>query len=166
MLRHCVTATVTAAVGLGLTGCGWFDDSSGGAVVTDGQTATAPAPGAGTPPPQMRPPISDVPVPQDFDLVESKSRNYAVAGARFVDHVYKGRGDKFELKRFYERYMPMNRWVLSTFIFAQGRMVLDFDKTGERCRVTITDSEFWGTAEISVLIWPNRTAEASASPPS
>ncbi|MBS3733711.1 MAG: hypothetical protein KGY99_02180 [Phycisphaerae bacterium] len=147
-------------------GCGWFDgDSGGGSVTTGGQDAPAPATGAATPAPQLQPPIGDAPVPMDFKLEESQSRNYAVAGTRFVDHVYRGRGDKFTLKRFYERYMPVNRWVKSTSIFAQGRVMLDFEKPGERCRVTITDSEFWGTAEISVLIWPNRPMEADAATP-
>ena len=61
--------------------------------------------------------------------------------------------------------MPMNRWVLSTFIFAQGQMVLDFDRPDERCRVTIRDNETWGTATVSVLVWPDKAREADAAEP-
>lgn len=165
MARQCALVTLALAAAALAGGCNKPAGNAGGAVSVDGSGGGSPPPGPATPPPQLHPPISDVPVPYGFGLDEDKSRNYAVAGVRFVDHVYKGKGDKFALKRFFERYMPMNRWVLSTFIFAQGQMVLDFDRPDERCRVTIRDNETWGTATVSVLVWPDKAREADAAEP-
>ena len=102
---------------------------------------------------QGRPPVPDLPVPLGFKLDEGRSRDYSVAGARFVDHLYKGRADKFAIKRFYERQMPINRWVLSTAMFAGGDVMLDFEKDTERCRVTVTSGGLLRRKRIKVRLW-------------
>ena len=63
---------------------------------------------------RAHPPIVDLPVPIGFDLDEGRSRNFAAAGARYVDHLYKGGSDRFAVARFYKRHMPISRWVLVT----------------------------------------------------
>jgi hypothetical protein len=117
--------------------------------------------GAGTvgPLPELvsmsRPPIADLPVPLGFDLAEGKSRNLAAAGARFVDHVYTGRADKFAVGRFYKRLMPINRWALVTDKFVQGEIQLDFEKDTERCQVTIMDGGFFGSTAVKIAVMPS-----------
>ncbi len=103
--------------------------------------------------PNHQPPIPDFPVPIGFKLDEKVSRDYALAGARLVDHIYKGSENKLAVKRFYERQMPINRWTLTTAMFVQGDVMLDFEKENERCRVMITDGGFWGGTKIKVRLW-------------
>ncbi len=49
---------------------------------------------------QVQPPLPDLPVPVGFKLEEGKSRSFEAAGPRYIDHTYKGRADKFAVKRF------------------------------------------------------------------
>ena len=160
MMRQVVACVLGMFVVMAASGCSWFErrsDTGGAVQVGDASSGKGPALDAMLPMPQAQPPISDVPVPINYKIDESKSRNYAVAGTRFVDHVYTGKGDKFVIKRFFERYMVMNRWTLATFIFAQGRIMLDFEKDTERCRITIWESNFFlGPTTVSVLLWPNK----------
>jgi len=100
-----------------------------------------------------RPPIPDLPVPIGFKLDENKSVDYAVAGARFVNHKYKGNAEKLEVKRFYERQMPISRWTLTTAMFASGDVVLDFEKDVERCRVTITKGSLFHNIYVHMRLW-------------
>ncbi len=108
---------------------------------------------------QSRPPIGDIPVPIGFKLDENKSRDYALSGARFVDHVYKGNRDKLATKRFYERQMPINRWVLSTSMFVRGDITMDFEKETERCRVIITNGGMLSSTYIKVQLWTSGRVE-------
>jgi len=117
------------------------------------------APGAVGPPTELmymsRPPIADLPVPVGFELVENRSRNLAAAGARFVDHVYSGRADKFAVWRFYKRLMPINRWALVTDKFVQGEIQMDFEKESERCQVTVTDGGFLQPTVVKMAVMPS-----------
>ncbi len=103
--------------------------------------------------PMGRPPIADLPVPIGLDLKENKSRNFAAAGARYVDHVYKGRPDKFAVGRFYKRQMPISRWTLVTDMFVQGAIMLDFEKDTERCRISITEGGLFRSTTVKVAMW-------------
>ena len=71
------------------------------------------------------PPVPDLPVPQGFRLDESRSRTFASAGSRYVDHVYEGNADKYTIARFYKRQMPISRW------------------TGMFCAMAIGSLPFW-----------------------
>lgn len=86
---------------------------------------------------QPHPTVPDLPVPMGFSLDEARSRSSAAAGTRLVDYVYLGRSDKFAVGRFYKQQMPVNRWTMVMDNFAQGVEVLEFEKEGERCRITI-----------------------------
>jgi hypothetical protein len=97
---------------------------------------------------KARPSIADVPEPIGFKLDERRSRYFAAAGARYVDHLYKGRGDKYAVGRFYKRQMPISRWTLVTDRFVQGGIVLDFEKETERCVVQIIKVQLWTSGRI------------------
>jgi len=103
---------------------------------------------------KARPPIADLPIPIGFDLDEGRSRNFAAAGARYVDHVYRGGADKFAVARFYKRHMPISRWARVTDMFVQGDIMLDFEKESERCRIIVTrgGGPFRSTT-IKVQLW-------------
>lgn len=124
------------------------NNSSGRSGVSSGSTA-GPIPELVA---MSLPPISDLPVPIGFNLDEDKSRNFSAAGARYVDHVFKGSADKFAVGRFYKRQMPIQRWALVTDMFVQGDIMLDFEKDTERCRITVTGGSF-GSTRIQVAVW-------------
>jgi len=102
---------------------------------------------------RSNPPIPDLPVPIGFKLDENSSRDYALSGARLVDHLYKGSSNKLAVKRFYERQMPVSRWTLTTSMFVRGDVMLDFEKETERCRVMITDGSLFHPTYIRVQLW-------------
>ncbi len=89
---------------------------------------------------KSRPPIPDVPVPLEFGLDEGRSRNFAAAGTRYVDHVYEGSADKFSVGRFYKKHMPVNGWTLVTDMFVQGRIIQHYEKDMETAHLTIYDA--------------------------
>jgi len=147
MNRHGMSWLTAAALCVAPVGCNNSDQQVGFSPGGSGNAGPRPELVA-----MARPPISDLPIPVGFDLKEGKSRNFSAAGARYVDHVYKGSADKFAVGRFYKRQMPINRWTLVTDMFVQGDILLDFEKDTERCRVTVTDGSFRST-EIQVAMW-------------
>lgn len=110
-----------------------------------------------------KPPVSDLPVPQGFKLDESRSRTFAEATYRYVDHVYEGSADKYMISRFYKRYMPISRWVLATDMFVQGNIILDFEKDNERARITIGRGNVFVPSRILAQVWTRSKAVATAS---
>ena len=108
------------------------------------------------------PPMADLPVPMGFELDEGRSRDMTAGGARWLDHLYKGRADKLAVSRFYERHMPISRWVLMSRMFVQGNRVLEFDKQAERCRIFITDGGLLRPCEVKVQMWPAGRIESLA----
>ncbi len=102
---------------------------------------------------RSRPPIADLPIPIGFKIDERNSRDYSPGGGRFVDHKYKGSAPKLAVKRFYERQMPVSRWVRTMTKFVRGEISLDFEKETERCRITISDGSWFTKTAIRVEIW-------------
>ncbi len=102
---------------------------------------------------RSRPPISDLPIPVGFKLDESKSRNHESGGFRHIYHVYTGAGDKFAVKRFYERHMPISRWVLMSYRFGTGKIIMDFEKETEHCDIRITHGGWFRRVKIEVEVW-------------
>jgi len=102
---------------------------------------------------KARPPIPDMPVPIGFHLDEGRSRSFAAGGYRHVDHVYKGSGDKWAVAWFYKRQMPINRWELTTDLFAQGDIWLEFEKQTERCKIVITSGGLFNEVTVKVQLW-------------
>ena len=111
---------------------------------------------------QARPPILHLPVPIGFDLDEGRSRNFAAAGARYVDHLYKGGSDRFAVARFYKRHMPISRWVLVTDMFVQGDVMLDFEKDTERCRIIASKGSLMHSTYIKVQLWTTGRIQSPA----
>ena len=103
--------------------------------------------------PMARPPIPDLPVPIGFDLDQGRSRNLAAAGVRWVDHLYKGKADKFAVARFYRKQMPLSRWILVTELFAKGNLTLDFERQSDRCHVTVSDGSLFHPTYVRVELW-------------
>ncbi|MBN1942986.1 MAG: hypothetical protein JW849_06795 [Phycisphaerae bacterium] len=104
---------------------------------------------------QARTHVSDVPVPTGFDLVEKRSRSYQnQTGLRWVDYLYKGPGDKFDVIRFYEKQMTTYHWNPQTQQTAQGQTSLDFEKEHERCRITVSGGGALASTYIHVSITP------------
>jgi len=147
MNRHGLSWLTAAALLLAAAGCN--DSGQPTDLLSGGLAKVGPIPELVA---MNRPPISDLPIPIGFDLKEGKSRNFTAAGARYVDHVYRGSPDKFAVGRFYKRQMPINRWTLVTDMFVQGDIMLDFEKDTERCRITITDGSF-GSTVVKVALW-------------
>ena len=92
-------------------------------------------------------------MPFGFKLDEGRSRNFAAAGARYVDHFYHGSADKFAVGRFYKRHMPVSRWVLVTDRFVQGDIMLDFEKETERCQIIVSEGGLIASTHIKVQVW-------------
>lgn len=114
---------------------------------------------------QARPPIPDLPVPIGFDLDEGRSRNLAAAGIRWIDHLYKGKADKFAVARFYRRQMPLTRWTLVTEMFAKGNLTLDFERQSDRCHVTVSDGSLFHPTYVHVELWTAGRVPTPPSPP-
>ena len=112
-----------------------------------------------------RPPIPDIPVPIGFDLDQGRSRNLAAAGIRWVDHLYKGRADKFAVARFYRKEMPQSRWTLVTEMFTRGNLTLDFERQSDRCHVTLSDGNLIHPTYIHVELWTAGRVPQPPSPP-
>jgi hypothetical protein len=161
MARKCVLLGMAAALWL-LSGCGGgyggsTVDSSSGAPRASGAPDGLVA--------QSRPPIPDLPVPLNFELDESKSRNFLAAGSgsRYVDHVYTGPADKFAVARFYKRQMPVNRWRLETDNFVQGKVILQFQKESETCQITISDAGGWSGTRVEIQLFAGGRAGGGSS---
>jgi hypothetical protein len=134
-------------VGLMLAGCNSSNtvDSSGGAM----REVSAPVELVA----QAIPPVADLPVPIGFKLDEGRSRYFAAAGTRYVDHFYKGGADRFAVGRFYKRHMPISRWVAVTDRFVQGDIILDFEKDMDRCSIIVCKGSLFHSTYIKAKLW-------------
>jgi hypothetical protein len=90
---------------------------------------------------QVRPPVADLPVPVGFEILEAESRNYESAGARFVDHTYQGKADKFAVERFVREQLPGKGWTLRGSQMVRGTFFLKYDKGSEFLDVMISAVE-------------------------
>ena len=146
MIALRIAMCMTAALVFGLAGCDSPSDSAGRT-----GAASQPPPLAALKP-MDRPPVPDVPIPRSFKLDVGRSRNYDTGVARFVDHLYKGRKDKWDVFRFYRDQMPVSRWTYVNNAFVQGRHTLEFDKGSERCVVTIRKGSWLHPTYIEVRV--------------
>jgi len=102
---------------------------------------------------QAYPPVPDLPVPIGFKLHEKRSRNQSAAGVRFVDHLYRGRADKYDLQRFYKQQMRISRWTLTVDTFTQGQITMDFQKANERCWIVISEGDFFHPTHVKIQVF-------------
>lgn len=163
MRRTMMLALLGAACATGLVGCGELggdDTDTVYGLTGDEDQGVTPAPGLV---PQAQPPVEDVPVPIGFKLVEPMSRSLVTGGERKVEHTYQGRAEKFDVKRFYARQMPLSGWKLISEQFVSGEFALHFSKDEELAEVTLTSQSSWGRERttVGVSIGPRSDAEAA-----
>ena len=102
--------------------------------------------------------VADVPVPSQFSLVTDRSRHWSNGQLRWVDHLYAGKGSAQALITFYEKQMPMHRWVLQSHELMQGEAILNYIKDQERCRIVIHGGDLFKKTYVKVAITPFRLA--------
>jgi hypothetical protein len=149
---------ILLAVPLWLTGCETTGGGSAPSVGPDGRPEVR----VGLVP-QTRPPISDVPIPVGFNMVESVSRHYNVGAQRFIDHTYQGRESKFDVDRFYRERMPIKDWVPLGNQMIRGKFTQRYEKQGEVAEITIDSKNNAFGAErtnVSITIRPQQPGPA------
>ena len=80
--------------------------------------------------------FSDVPVPAGFKLIQDKSFVFQTQGTRVALLKYVGRAKLEELVVFYKEQMPYYNWELLNVV-EYGKSVLNFEREGQSCIVTI-----------------------------
>ncbi len=106
---------------------------------------------------RQRPPISDLPVPMGFRILEDESED-AYTGRRrlYVRHVYAGSGESFAVRNFYRDRMPQYKWQLVNSVYAAGTHTMVFQKGQESCTVAISRSKSaWKSGiRVQIIIMP------------
>jgi hypothetical protein len=148
-LQRIVLALVMATGGL--SGCASESSSSSVSPTSTTTPSTGPKSGGSSAPvapvtragliPQRTPPIPDLPVPLGFKMVESTSRSYESAGARYVDHTYAGKADKVDVDAFYRQQMINKGWTMRGSSMVRGVFIQRYEKGTELADVTITGDE-------------------------
>ena len=87
--------------------------------------------------------IPDVPQPQGFDLVESRSLHFSAGDTRYISHLYKGSKNKRSVTRFFRQMMPRYRWQLVSDDLTQGEVTLDYRKGPEKCTIVVRGGGSW-----------------------
>ena len=102
-------------------------------------------------------PISDLPVPMGFRILEDESED-AYTGRRrlYVRHVYAGSGEPFAVRNFYRDRMPQYKWQLVNAVHVSGTHSMVFQKGQESCTVTISRSKSgWSSGiRVQIIIMP------------
>ncbi len=116
---------------------------------------------------KQRSPISDLPVPMGFRILEDESED-AYTGRRrlYVRHVYEGSGEPFAVRNFYRDRMPQYKWQLVNTVHFAGTHSMVFQKGQESCTVAISRSKSrWGSGvRVQIIIMPEeRGAQADTT---
>jgi hypothetical protein len=152
MIRHLSAILSLALLLANAGGCGDLTGTADEPVrgLTGGEGPDAqPKPGLV---PQANPPVADIPVPIGFKLVEPASRSFIAGGERRIEHTYQGNVEKFDVKRFYARQMPLSDWKLLSEQFLGGEFVLQFARQNERAEVKINSKTTWGRERTTVKV--------------
>ena len=102
--------------------------------------------------PSTSPYERDIPVPTGFRLAESASEDWSGDAVRYVRHHYRGRADKYALRGFYRRQMPLVRWTLESDEMVKGRYRMRFNRGRESCTIVIEDEPGSWTRGVSVEV--------------
>lgn len=98
--------------------------------------------------------IEDVPLPEDFKIDHGESWGYQTPAQRVYRIVAKGPADMGSVVKFYkDRKMPLYNWQFVEQDLTQGRIVLEFSKAGENCKITVDRHAF--TTYIRLLLVPS-----------
>jgi hypothetical protein len=132
--RKCISGLIGLLVGVTLAGC-----SSNPAVLL----------------PNPRSPIADVPVPDGFHIVLSKSESTVVPGSglRIVNEYYKGSPARLTTARFFLHNLPNNGWKRREETQGSGGITEFFKKGDENCTITIRHG--WFHTHLYIVITPN-----------
>lgn len=157
MKRLALVTCILSVALLGAVGCDATEKAGNGAT-TDAE------PAAGLPHqtgragliPASRPPVSDLPVPMGFVLVEELSSDQLAGGERKVNHTYQGREEKYDVDRFYTNQMPLKRWTRTARQMDKGVITHRYTKGDQVCQLHITDAEhlFGRRTTVQVVIAP------------
>ena len=114
--------------------------------------------------PSPRPFEADIPVPAGFRFVEQASEDRSTGTTRlYLRHVYRGEGNKYEVRNFYREQMPLARWVKVSDGNVKGEYNMRFEKGLEACNIRIQSAPSnRDLTEIQVII---SQEERGASPP-
>ena len=119
--------------------------------------------------PNPRSPIADVPVPQGFHIVLSKSESTIVpsTGLRIVNEYYKGSPARLTTARFFLDNLPGDGWKLREETQASGGITEFFRKGDENLTITIRHG--WFHTHLFIVITPNHgsgggSADSSTQP--
>lgn len=87
--------------------------------------------------PSARPFEPDIPVPAGFRLADRSSEDWSSGVTRYLRHLYRGRADKYVVRRFFREQMPLVRWTAISDSNVHGRVTMRFERGNEVCTVTI-----------------------------
>ena len=109
----------------------------------------------------------DIPLPEGFALQEQSSEDFLAGSVRYLRHRYAGPADKYAVRRFYRRQMPLVRWTPLSDSQVQGRYTMRFERSGESCTVRIEDKpgRARGQVLVEVVITPAPGTVSPGTPP-
>lgn len=101
-----------------------------------------------------RPYEVDIPVPRGFSLVDHAGVDRATGSRRlYLRHVYEGQADKYSVREFYRKQMPLARWSQVSDGNVKGHIEMRFEKAVESCSISITDNVgFWRRTSIQIIV--------------
>ena len=149
-----IFTTAALFVAMVLIGC----ESSGSSRTSSVSSGAADSGGYNSPAPvqptgllaKARPPVPDLPVPIGFDMVEDISRSYESAGARFIDHSFRGKARKFDVERFCRIQLPLKGWTFRGSQMVRGAFTMRYEKGNEFLEVHIWSEESWGSEKTTL----------------
>jgi|GEM_PF-2068805 len=108
--------------------------------------------------PNPRSPIADVPVPDGFHIVLSKSESTVVPGTglRIVNEYYKGSPSRLTTARFFLDNLPNTGWKLREETQGSGGITEFFKKGDENCTITVRHG--WFHTHLYIVITPNHAS--------
>ena len=80
--------------------------------------------------------FDDLPVPAGFKLVQDKSFIFQTEGTRVALLKYAGRAKQQDVLEFYKEQMLLYSWELLNVV-EYGKSILNFERAGQSCIVTI-----------------------------
>ncbi len=93
--------------------------------------------------------FSDVPAPAGFKLLQDKSFVFQTDNTRVALLKYSGRAKLQDLVDFYKEQMLLSNWDLLNVV-EYGKSVLNFERTGQSCIVSIDSKGMRKVITISV----------------
>lgn len=107
----------------------------------------------------------DIPVPRGFELLDRSSEDWCSGAIRYVRHCYAGRADKYAVRKFYRRQMPLVRWSAVADGQLHGRYTMQFRRGNESCTIVISDRglRWFPRVAVDVIIGPIAPAVSNPS---